>query len=583
MRTWSEYEFELPEGTENPAVLMSGAQVDTYCIVWYDFEQMDWQGWTQVDNTEQVDTFTHVDDFAGLGGGDYGLLYPIEGAQSMWCGVRPDPNDPYLCSFETAPGYGNGWNQWLVTLPFAFRGIITLSYHGVFDSEPDWDQTFVQYDAGNNNWQDVVMYEGVIDTVAVHDLLLPYAQTKLRFNFVSDGAWSDQDNLWNTDGAFIVDSITVSDSDSLIDFEDFEDEPLNATHADFWYAKPEPGYGIFSGLINGLDEKDPCGDNFGTQIVFFIGSGEPSGLYPGLYDTPFCLGGGGTEAPCQDEYVMSPEIDMTQYSSQCNEVQDASIPPEILPDLGGCYLRFTVYRDLPVVNCVFYNWAVRNIIDGCPGPWLDRTYVYYGPDKDYIFSTKNISDLVGDDPIQVRVGCIDMCQYWFEVYCNCAAHTPSPWFDNIRIQRIDVSGPQWSYRNLDLFQDKFPEALDIESNCRADAANDIRPNDDPVIDPGDSVVVDCTSLLGGGIDEDVGGPRVYMHIKCEYIGPPDPPWGPKTQYLVGSQVEGTYGTYLSNDGQWNIIQADTARTGTAQNPVNDRYMWDMNDSLVTRG
>ena len=68
--------------------LLTSAQVDTYCIVWYDFEDMDWQGWTRVDNTAQVDTFFHVDDFSGLGGGAKGGLVPLEGTKSMWCGLR---------------------------------------------------------------------------------------------------------------------------------------------------------------------------------------------------------------------------------------------------------------------------------------------------------------------------------------------------------------------------------------------------------------------------------------------------------------------------------------------------------------
>ena len=112
------------------------------------------------------------------------------------------------------------------------------------------------------------------------------------------------------------------------------------------------------------------------------------------------------------ELVRSPVIDMKKYSTARDHIQDADIPPGKLPDLGGCILRFTVYRDLPLANLVFYQWHVRNIVDGCPAQWLDRTYVYYGPDQDYIFSANNISDLVGDDDIQVSLGCIDMCQYW---------------------------------------------------------------------------------------------------------------------------------------------------------------------------
>ncbi|MDD3642093.1 MAG: hypothetical protein PHQ19_01310, partial [Candidatus Krumholzibacteria bacterium] len=73
-----------------PAMMRAGAAaVDTYCIVWYDFEQMNWQGWTKVDNTVQRGVFFHVDDFDGLDGGTHGRLVPIEGAKSLWCGARP--------------------------------------------------------------------------------------------------------------------------------------------------------------------------------------------------------------------------------------------------------------------------------------------------------------------------------------------------------------------------------------------------------------------------------------------------------------------------------------------------------------
>ena len=59
--------------------LTTTAAADTYCMVWYDFEFQDWQGWDRVDNTAQVDTFFHVDDFSGLGGGAFNRLVALEG------------------------------------------------------------------------------------------------------------------------------------------------------------------------------------------------------------------------------------------------------------------------------------------------------------------------------------------------------------------------------------------------------------------------------------------------------------------------------------------------------------------------
>jgi hypothetical protein len=215
--------------------------------------------------------------------------------------------------------------------------------------------------------------------------------------------------------------------------------------------------------------------------------------------------------------------------------------------------------------------------------------VYYGPDRDYIFTTQSVGDLVGldtngdlqTDPIQLQIGVVDMCDVWYEVYGNCANHTPSPWFDNVRFYRFVNVGPQWSWRDLDIFNDNFPgEEFAIESFVRADAANDLRPNDDPVIDPGDSAVVTCTSPLAGGLDTTSDGwPMVYMHCYVHYIGDP---LAPKPSPLAGMSLEGTYGRYVSDDGEWTILQCDYARTG-AGNISPDKYMVDMNDSLLTRG
>jgi hypothetical protein len=571
--------------------LHEAAAVDTYCIVWYDFEPHDWQGWTRADNTAQPGDFFHVDDFAGLTGGTYGRLVPIEGTKSMWCGVRPDSVDQYLCSWQRAPGYGNGWSQQLTTGSLSFAGALSLSYHIVWDSEPGYDYTRVEYDAGNGTWREIIAYTGAGDTVTSHLIAIPQVRTKLRFHFTSDGAWSDQDGLYNSDGACIIDSIRVADSGGLDDFEDFESAAVGANDAGIWLGRGDPGFGNFSGLRNNLMDKDPCGENFSTQIVFFVGSPNPSPSYPGLYDTPFCAGPGGVTAPCQNEDVVSPLIDMTKYSTARNGIQNGAIPPGDLPQLGGCRLRFTVYRDLPVSNLVFYQWHVRNVIDGCPMQWEDRSFVYYGADMDYISSISDIGDLVTADPLRISLSVIDMCDVWYLVQGNCSAHTPSPWFDNVALFRYKTSGPQWYSRDLDLFQDNFPGAeFNFESYVRADAANDINTNDNPVIRPGDSIVVDCTSPLGGGIaaDPTFGGPAVYLHVKASYIGPAPtkPPLAGSS--LAGSVLTGPTGSqytigfnYVSGDGVWTVIQCDTART--AGGIQRDRYMVDLNDALFTRG
>ncbi len=576
---------------ENPALIDSGLQTlmaaaaaDTFCLVWYDFEQMDWQGWTSIDNTAQVDVFFHVDDFAGLGGGSFDRLYPLEGTKSLWCGTPPG-TDFYLCSWFNAPGYGNSWNQICYSDVIPFTGILTWSFKCVVDSEPDWDFTYIEYDAGDDNWVEIAKYDGTDTLDVVEQLLLTQAATKLRYHFISDGAWSDQDGLWDTDGAFIVDNITVTDAGGVIDFEDFESYADGATGTlGIWHTAIETAFGAYGGLANNLVDKDPCGDNFGTQIVFFNGSSYPSADYPGLFDTPFCTGPGGIEAPCQNEMVLSPVISMMDYSTARDEVQDAQIPPADAAQLGGAVLKIIAYRDLPLSNLVFYTWSVRSIEAGCPGQWMDRNFVYYGGDKDYIRINQDISDLVGPLPIQVNVGVSDMCDAWYGVYGDCAAHTPSPWLDNIRVYRYKTVGPSWSVRNLDLFQDTFPQEVEASANpmeeyCRADMANDIAANDEfDRIDPGDSAVVTCAAPLAGGLDTlATGEARVYFHCNVHFIGPV----GEKPD-LYGSQLAGTYGSYVSDDGDWTILLCEPAATA-AGNIAPDKYCIDLNDSLFTRG
>jgi hypothetical protein len=582
---------------ENPALidqglqtLMATAAVDTFCIVWFDFEQMDWQGWTSIDNTAQVDTFFHVDDFAGVipVGGDFGRLVPLEGTKSLWCGT-PAGLSFYLCSWLNAPGYGNNWNQIVYSDAIPFTGILTWSFVATFDSEPDWDITYLEYDAGDDNWVEVEQYDDVLaDTVVVQQLLLSQAATKLRFHFIADGAWSDQDGLYDTDGAVIIDSITVQDAGGVIDYEDFESYSVgNSGDLGIWHCTIEDAFGAYAGLANNLVDKDPCGDNFGTQIIFFQGSAYPSADYPGLFDTPFCTGPGGIASPCQDESVLSPVIDMMTYSLACDKNQDTPIPAGDAASLGGAVLRFVTYRDIPLTNLVFYTWSVRSIgeeIPGCPGQWRDRNFVYYGGDKDYINAGQDISDLVGPLPMQVTVGVSDMCDGWYGVYGDCAAHTPSPWLDNVRIYRYKTVGPSWSVRSLDLFQDTFPQEVEISTNpmeeyCRADGANDIAPGDDFVrIDPGDSAVVTCAAPLAGGLDTLVTGEaKVYCHVNVTFLGLDGKP------DLTGVQLEGTYGTWQSTDGNgWDILLCVPAET-SAGNAAPDKYAIDLNDSLFTRG
>jgi len=562
---------------KNPDYKFQSAAVDTYTIVYYDFEPNHWQGWTRVDNTAQVDTFFHADDFSNLGGVSHGMLTPINGSISMWCGTRPDSSNPYLCSWVNLPGYGNNWDQMLESDEFSFIGQVTISYKLKYYTEVNYDSVKVEY-YEDGEWHELAAYTGVGNVQNSHTFSPSSSKTRLRFHVITDREVSDQDGQIDTDGAAIVDDILVFDDSVTICNETFEEWSRGEKNhsGSIWHATANEGYGRYSGLLSGMRDKDACNTNWSTHVIFFANSESASPEYPGLYETPYCKGAGGKEAPCQDEYILSPVINLNKYSTNRNEYQDANIPTEKLPDLNGYILGYTIYWDLPYHNLVFFYWDVRNVDEsGCPGEWNRLECMKYRHSRVYYFDMEDISNLIDSDRIQVRLGVIDMCGEWYPFYGDCEYHTPAPWLDNVYIKRYETSRPQWvfnSYMHQYLFQDNFPETSDLESYVRADMAKDINNIGNPVCRPGDSVIVMCFSPNGVGIAENGGYPAIYLNTRVQYIGDPS---NPKPD-IAGPQLEGTYGRYVSDDGVWTIIQGEY---GSKENT----YIFDLNDSLLTRG
>jgi hypothetical protein len=569
------------------------AAVDTYTLVYYDFEEMNWQGWTSVDRWEQLGTFFHAEDFVGLGGGQYGHLVPLVDSISVWCGVEVDPADPYTCSF-TSDGYGNVWDQRFTTSDFEFAGALKLSYHGYFDSEIAYDYNYVEYDTGDDVWEAIVVYDNPggagtgFEIIEEHTIPIAKAKTKLRFRFTSDGGWSDQDGDYTTDGACILDSITVACDTGVIDFEDFETWPVDYKGEEgvtFWFAEPAPAYGDYAGLMVNMEELDICDDNFTSQIVFFIGSGIPDYNYPdpAILKTPFCLGGGGLGAPCQTNEIWSPIIAIDSFTTNGDEVQDAAIPGADLPNLGGSYLEWDCYEDLPLTNMVFFRWWVREIIAGCPQIWQNDWTSWYNEAEMYYREHRELGEYgIGDNPIQIGIGTWDRCDIWFREPPDCSDHTPSPWVDNVEVTRYSQAGPQYKFDGWGRFTDNFPVDGDTANWVRADCSwgIDCYTLDGSPVVMGDSIYMhQCDSPIGGGIAVDVNGGLVYLHIKIHFEG--NSSVNDKPEYISGASLQGTYGTYIGTSGNWTIIQADTCKYLDVV--YEGRWCWDVNDSLLTWG
>ena len=269
---------QLVSDTTPPPSLIAAA-LDVMVLAEFDFEGVgvaDPQGWTLVDMTAQPGNFWHIDDFAGLGGGTTGALSPIGDEQSLWCGARPTPG---LCHYATLPGYGNNWFQIFESIEFPTLGDVVLEFDATFDSEYGYDFTYIEYLSETGNWN--VLEDSLMEDVSGAprsmslDLTAPADSlnnsVKFRITFKSDVVWSDEDGLWASDGAVIIDDLRVSDDHGTWEVQDFEAESVgDTTTADgHWFATTPEAYGDYAGLFDGATVLQE--DSLVTNLTHFWG------------------------------------------------------------------------------------------------------------------------------------------------------------------------------------------------------------------------------------------------------------------------------------------------------------------------
>ena len=528
------------------------------------------EGFATADVTAQTGDWFHVDDFAGLGGGITGLLVPMEGAQSLWCGVREDLVSLILCGYQEMPGYGNNWNQAFCTAScLAVTTGASVNFSIFWDSEGDYDATTLQMDECDDVWVDLYGGTGVWDGTGTDTMSVAIADTlhsgslRVRFNFTSDGAWSDQDGLWNTDGGVVIDELGITDvGGDVLAVEDFEGESVGDTDATDWVTCTPAGYGDYAALYPGLSlvQEDPCFSDLTCMWTFYTGSTADytCGGWPGQTSVPY-------------------ENSRGQYIG--SEIWSPNIA---LAGTGSSWeIAYNVYRDLPLSTLMFYVWHVRNIdASGCPGGWNDFNFVYYGGQKDWVRIIEPFGVFVEPDAqfLNVAMGVQDMCQFWNGLYGNCLCHSHAPLIDNLEMYRVGSEGPQWNCRDLDMFQDNFSADGTITGTSRADAAQDIRPNSSVnSLVPGDSVSVEVSDPdTGLGVDVD-GRAAVYAYVRVD--GPNAAATGAT---LVDNARYTPRGTVAANGYNWTKIQLDTSYT-TSGSAVDGDFNIDLNDNLFVPG
>lgn len=549
---------------------------DTFVLAEFSFNPAgitDPQGWISVDGTAQLDTFFHVDDFAGLGGGNFGEMVPLQGAQSMWCGARPSTDPPY-CQYATLPGYGNNWRQSLESVPFATQGDVTLNYLMRYETEPGYDQVFVEYFTKSGAWQierQFSGYKNFLDTIPVPADSLD-GTVKFRFRLASDGAWSNEDGLWTTDGAIFLDSMTVTDDGGLVDFQDFESEPVGAlasNDGDWAASVPEP-YGDFASLYpgGGVLQEDGCVFDASAIWVFFDGStyDYACGGHPGQTAVPF--------GEVRGEQVLYLNNEIWSPPIEFNEDRDGVPVPASADQI---LYEFDMYGDLPLDNLVVWNFIVREWIGTCPGGWSNFSSYEYAPNQSWMHRMYRVESLLPTsmDKIQVGVFVVDACSFWCGVFGTGACHSHGPLLDNFKVSRVAHHGPSWFVHELNLFQDGFADDGTKTGTVSIDIARDVALSSNPNYIPGDSSLAVVTTNVGLDYHmtgDPSSGPAVYCHVKDIAGG------------KSGGAVSGDPVRYpvVSTGGGWTVVRFDSTPTGGGSY-VTDHYNVDLNDGLYVPG
>ncbi len=536
------------------------------------------EGWVGVDLSAQTANWWHVDDFAGLSGGDFGGLVSLEGSQSLWLGARPDAGNTLVCGYYAAPGYGHNWDQTLTSTCFAVEGDVEFRYWVAWSSEPNYDGTTIEYDNCDGNWLPITtggnapnggIYWNTgaqVDTADVgsgnHS-----GSVRFRFRFTSDVAGDDEDGVTNTDGAIVLDSLFVSDSTGTVSYEDFESASLGDQVFDDWTTDTSAEYGNFTGMFPGLAivQEDPCRVDLDCMWTFFNGSTATyaCGGFAAQAAVPY----GNARGQFISNQIWTPPVSWTGSGSIAE-------------------ITFQLYRDLPLDGLVFYTWAYRSWYDLCPGGWEFDFGVYFGDDKDWFPQIFSFAEFV--DPtathVQLALGVWDLCGYWCGVVGSGSCHSQAPMIDDVVMYRVDTGGPIWDVDGYDLFQDNFATDGTVTGTVRLDMASDILPRTSLGIVPGDSVIVTANDPEYGiaGDSYTSFGPAVYLYARV------DPPQASKGgEALVGDWFRYPLVDSLTavTGDTWYIFRCDSSFGNTAPrtSPIANEYCVDLNDNLLTPG
>ena len=404
----------------------------------------DWHGWTHADLYTFTATVWQVSDFNAENLGGHG-----PGNLAAWCGTIFD-ND-------CGPGYGNSWNGRLVWTGLApdpeqstevrITARINVDVELIYDSVHlvVWRES---------SWQSLISWDGLHDDIEVdlsctldpEDYFGPQDDLlRLAWQVMSDGAWSDEDCIIDTDGACQIDDVVISLNGTPVFADDFQDGDLEG-----WEVQSGYKVGDFTQLWSGLDDLDPDHQNDSWQVVFF----DDGVVVPGTGGTAcgnWCYGPDGWVYNVDAGLfpgiglVSGPLTPPFWNSGVWNGVISPSLAwPE---GTTSAQLAFDVYAHMPTFECGFmtYGWTVRATGSADPedldlAEWAPTRWSYWNPETmpegpGYFRITGQLDDLLPMDVcwLQVRLEVIEVGPWCWGEFVSRWESTPAPYFDNVAV------------------------------------------------------------------------------------------------------------------------------------------------------